>query len=226
MDLQGKTAHPALKICGVTRVEDVRACLELGVDFVGFNLYSGSKRYVPPADAARLWAEGARGHAGRGRPAAVLVDPTPELLAEAFAVFPALEVCQFHGRETAGTLASFAALLGPRKVWKAIGVHNQSDIAAATVFAGHAHLVLFDSAAVPVGAKVAGGSGQAFDWTLLAAYRGPLPFGIAGGLKPGQLASLRAYAPAVIDVCSGVETAPGIKDAACIAALIQELHVS
>lgn len=226
MERQAKSARirPLLKICGLRRPEDVAACLAADVAFVGFNLCSRSKRYITAAEAARMWRDVAP-QRGPTLPAAVLVDPTKAELEEALAVFPELEVLQLHGRETPQDLLAVRAATGHRQVWKAVSVASPRDVTAAAAYAA-ADLLLFDTAAAAPGATVHGGSGKKFDWSWLAEHRVAIPFGLAGGIKAGDLAEAAAQGPAVIDVCSGVETAPGVKDASLIKAMLLALALA
>jgi phosphoribosylanthranilate isomerase len=115
MERQGKNARPALKICGLTTAEDVAACLRRGVDFLGFNLYPHSKRFVSAEAAQDLWRTAAAvTPKSKCLPVAVMVDPTPEAVAAALAAFPDLAVLQLHGDETPSTVAAARRALGAR----------------------------------------------------------------------------------------------------------------
>lgn len=228
MTQQLKTKKPLLKICGVTVANDVATCLKLGVDFVGFNLYSGSKRYIAPAQARLIWLQ-ARDQCQASTVATlVVVDHTPEQLVAALADFPEARVVQVHNVKTPAELEPLCAVIGDRELWAGVAVHEAQDIDLAAALKTQAALTLLDAAVIPTGSMVAGGSGHTFDWRLLAenAALGKLgKYGIAGGLNEANLPALAAICnPQLLDVCSGVETAPGKKDPAKIATFIHTLR--
>ena len=118
------------------------------------------------------------------------------------------ETLQLHGSESPERVAQLRARFG-KPVWKALPVASASDVARAAAYAGAADLILFDAKTPKA---LPGGMGLAFDWSLLAGYRGALPWGLAGGLNPTNVAGrLRTGAP-LVDTSSGVESAPGVKD--------------
>ncbi|ENY5975330.1 hypothetical protein ACF0O1_005873 [Klebsiella pneumoniae] len=119
-----------------------------------------------------------------------------------------LNALQLHGSESPERVAQLRARFG-KPVWKALPVASASDVARAAAYAGAADLILFD-AKTPKGA-LPGGMGLAFDWSLLAGYRGALPWGLAGGLNPTNVAEAiaRTGAP-LVDTSSGVESAPAL----------------
>jgi phosphoribosylanthranilate isomerase len=203
---------PQIKICGVKTTAVLDAALAARADYVGLVFFARSPRHVEPAQAAALAAHAA----GRTRLVGLFVDPSLELLAETLTRVK-LDAIQLHGRESPEQVAAVAARHGV-EVWKALGVKTRADCAMADRYAGAAARVLFD-AKPPEGADLPGGNGLRIDWTVLKGLRPALPWMLAGGLDPDNVAQAIAVtgAPAV-DVSSGVETAPGIKDAAKIAA--------
>ena len=229
MDQQEKSSLPAslaLKICGLKRLADVEYCWQRGVPYVGFNFYSGSKRFITPAVAAALWSqlEAMHGDLLPTQPVAIVVDAEPADLAEILKVFPAIAVVQCHGRESVATCKAYRSILGGRALWKALPVSRTEDMTRAEAYLTVADLLLFDAATVPSGSSVPGGSGESFDWQLLHRYRGPLPFGVAGGLKAANIEDLvRIVRPSLLDLCSGVESEPGVKDKAQIDAVLNAL---
>ncbi|MFN5901624.1 MAG: phosphoribosylanthranilate isomerase, partial [Novosphingobium sp.] len=127
-----------------------------------------------------------------------------------------LDAIQLHGGENPAQAAAIRARFG-LPVWQVLSVTSAADIAKAEAYAGAADFILFD-AKTPKG-TLPGGMGLAFDWSLLAGYRGALPWGLAGGLTPGNVAdAIRISATPLVDAASGVESSPGIKDPALIAA--------
>jgi phosphoribosylanthranilate isomerase len=218
MGSQAKNAAPKLKICGVRSVEDSRLCRQLGVDYVGFNFYAGSKRHIEPAAARAVWATATKAEPSGGTVAVgVLVHARRQDVEAALAAFPELRILQFHG-----SLPPDLKL--DRPWWQAVAVAAATDVSSVVVPSTSAApaLILFDSAVRPAGQPVPGGSGVRFDWQWLKDYRAAPPFGMAGGIAPGMLQDVMAWRPSLVDVCSGVESAPGQKDPAKLKALVEE----
>ena len=203
---------PLIKICGINTPDALDAAIAAQADFIGLVFFARSPRHVEFDQAAALAARAA----GRVNVVGLFVDPTPEYLAQAVATVR-LDTLQLHGRETPEHIAALGLRHG-LPVWKALGVTKRDDVAAADRFAGAAARVLFD-AKPPEGADLPGGNGLRIDWAVLKAIRPALPWMLAGGLDPANVAQALAItgAPAV-DVSSGVESAPGVKDATRIAA--------
>jgi len=202
-----------IKICGVTQPDDAARVAAAGVDFLGLNFWPRSKRYLPP-DRAPAVAAAARA-AGPARLVGVFVNATrDELVAIARAV--ALDVIQLHGDETPDAAAAIARATG-RPVWKAIAAGAAHNLAALDAWPVEA--ILLDTPAVG-----RGGSGATFDWRLARDARDRHParaLVLAGGLAPHNVAAAIAeVAPWAVDVASGVESAPGVKDAAKVAAFV------
>ena len=225
MSQQLKTKKPKLKICGVTIASDVSDCCNLGVDYVGFNLFVGSKRYITAAKARQIWLNATQQLPTQTKPAVVIVDHTPEQLAAALRAFPEIQVIQVHNVSAASHLEPLRKVVGDRQLWAGIAVHHGQDLRVAADCQLIADLILLDSAAIPSDSRVAGGSGQAFDWELLANLDQSSNFGIAGGITQANLPELaKFYTPRLIDVCSGVERSPGQKDPGQIKALIKMMR--
>ena len=204
----------AVKICGLSTPETMSAALSLGADFVGLVFYPPSPRYVTPARAAGLAAL-AR---SRARIVALVVDADDTLLSEIVAAVKP-DYFQLHGSETPGRVTAIKALTGKPAI-KAIKVGGPEDVAKAAAYVDVADLLLFDTKA-PATLKNAlpGGNGIAFDWTLLEGKRG---FMLSGGLTPGNVAeAIRVTGAPMVDVSSGVESAPGKKDINLIAKFIE-----
>jgi len=210
---------PAIKICGVTTPEALDAAMAARADHIGFVFFAKSPRNVAPGDAAALAVRAA----GRISRVGLFVDAADSLIAEAVAA-ARLDVLQLHGSETPERAAQLRARFG-LPVWKAVAVASAADIARAEAWAGAADLVLFD-AKTPKG-SLPGGMGLAFDWSLLAAWKHRTPWGLAGGLKPANVAeAVRLTGAPLVDTSSGVESAPGIKDAGLIAAFCAAAHAA
>ncbi|MEW5423756.1 phosphoribosylanthranilate isomerase [Amorphus sp. 3PC139-8] len=204
----------AVKICGLTDIASVDAALDAGADLIGLVFFPPSPRNVSIELGAAL-AERAR---GRAEIVALTVDAAPDLLDEIVTrVRPTL--LQFHGKETPETIAATRARTGC-PVMKAIGISGAEDLAAIEIYREAADRLLLDAKA-PKGATRPGGNGAAFDWTLLGALDRSFPFMLSGGLTPETVAdAVATVRPAAVDVSSGVETAPGRKDPARIAAFV------
>ncbi|MFD1331561.1 phosphoribosylanthranilate isomerase [Methylopila musalis] len=203
-----------IKICGLSDAATLDAALDAGADHVGFVSFPKSPRHVDVARAAELAAR------ARGRAGVVLltVDMGDDALDAAVAdVAP--DVLQLHGHETPERAAALKARHG-LAVWKALPVSGPDDLAAVTLYAPVVDRVLFD-ARPPKGAALPGGNGVAFDWRLLDRLDPKLRFVLSGGLTPENVAQALAVvrAPAV-DVSSGVESAPGVKDPERIRAFV------
>jgi phosphoribosylanthranilate isomerase len=203
---------PLIKICGLKTAEALDVALAARADFIGLVFFGKSPRHVETALAASL----ATRAAGRAGVVGLFVDPAPDFLASVLASVK-FDHIQLHGAETPAQAAAIAARHGV-PVWKALGIKRRADVAAADRYAGAAVRVLFD-AKPPEGADLPGGNGLRIDWAMLKGVRPALPWMLAGGLDPDNVAEALAItgAPAV-DVSSGVESAPGVKDAGRITA--------
>ncbi|MBA3054603.1 MAG: phosphoribosylanthranilate isomerase [Sphingomonadales bacterium] len=202
---------PAIKICGISTPVALDAVIRARADYVGFVFYPPSPRHLAPRDAALL-AERAAGRIAR---VGLFVDADDALIGEAVSAGQ-LDAVQLHGTESAERAAQVQARFG-LPVWKAIAVAGAADVERAADYVGAVDLVLFD-AKTPLGA-LPGGMGLAFDWSLLAGWKNRAPWGLAGGLNPGNVAeAVRLTGAPLVDTSSGVESAPGVKDLEKIAA--------
>ena len=195
-----------VKICGLSEPATLDAALEAGADMVGFVFFPRSPRHVDHETARALGARVAR----RARTVALTVDADDETLR---AIVGSLDpdVLQLHGRETPARVAQVCALFA-RPVMKALAIGGPTDLAAAAAYDDVADHLLFD-APPPAGADRPGGNAVAIDWSHLGTYAGRLPWLLAGGLTPGNVAAaMGACGARGVDVSSGVESAPGIKD--------------
>lgn len=202
-----------IKICGVTRPDDIAALNAHGIDMVGFNFYKTSPRYIDPLLAPQL--------AALCRPdmhrVALLVDPSDDDIDTALAAVSP-HFIQLHGHETPDRVAeikyrSFASII------KALPVASADDMAGADDYADLVDMFLFD--AKPPKDGMPGGNGLAFDWTALSAYDQTQPYLLAGGLSCDNVADALMHTSApMVDLSSGVESAPGQKDENLIAAFV------
>lgn len=195
----------AIKICGLSTPDTVGAAVQAGATFLGFVHFPKSPRHVE-ADQLRALTAPVPEHVGR---VAVLVDPTDEILSDLTAT-RALTALQLHGKESPERVAAIRTRFD-LPVWKAISVKTRADIDAAWAYTGAADLLLFD-AKTPEGAALPGGMGLRFDWTLLRGTAPASPWGLSGGLGIDNVAeAIRITGAPLVDVSSGVESAPGIK---------------
>lgn len=202
------------KICGLSTPETLDAAIRGGASHVGFVFFPPSPRSLSRERAAQLAAR-VPGHVSR---VGVFVDPDDALL-EASIGAGQLQALQLHNTSPARA-AAIKARMG-LAIWAAIAVKTRADLAAAESFAGAADRILYD-AKTPPGATLPGGMGVRFDWTLLQGFRHSLPWTLSGGLDPLNLAEAVAITGApMVDVSSGVESAPGIKDVTKIATFLE-----
>ncbi len=202
---------PAIKICGLTTLETLEAAIAARAEWFGLMFVEQSPRYAALDVAAQLGAQAA-GRIGR---VGVFLDADDAAIAEALAAAK-LDVLQLHGAETPQRCAALRARHGV-PVWKVLSVSARPDLDRAHDYVGAADLILLD-AKTPKGA-LPGGLGLTFDWSLLADWQAPLPWGLAGGLNCGNAAeAVRISGAELVDASSGLETAPGVKDPALIAA--------
>lgn len=205
-------ARVDIKICGVTTAEAIDAAVRGGASHVGLNYFPPSPRYLAP-DRVSLIAQRVPAHVKR---VGVLVDPSDELVDTLIAA-GGMQILQLHGRETPDRVQALRQRTG-LEVWKVISVKTAADLATGASYAGAADFLLYD-AKTPDCAALPGGMGLRFDWRLLAGHRPPLPWGLSGGLEPGNVAdAIRLTGAPMVDVSSGIESAPGIKDVDKIAA--------
>jgi phosphoribosylanthranilate isomerase len=207
-----------VKICGVSSHDALGAAVKSGASHIGFVFFEKSPRNVSLDQAAAL-SETLPDHV---KAVALIVDPEAIFVEKITSALPRLGALQFHGEETADQIAEWRGK--GFELWKAIPVRTNSDLIQASQFAGCADRVLYD-AKPPKGADMPGGTGQRFDWTLLQGHRPALPWILAGGLDPYNVAEARQITGAsFFDVSSGVESAPGIKDVDKIAAFLKATH--
>jgi phosphoribosylanthranilate isomerase len=204
-----------VKICGLTRPEDVVATAEAGAIYAGFVFFPKSPRHVSVPQARELALTAPVGLAKVG----LVVNAEDALLDEILAQVP-LDMLQLHGRESVERVAEIRARYG-LPVMKAVGVASEADLPALLDYGKVADQILVDAKA-PKGAALPGGNGLAFDWRLIAGRRWPCPWMLAGGLTPANVGQAVAMTGArQVDVSSGVESQPGVKDAARISAFLQ-----
>lgn len=205
-----------VKICGLSEPITLAAALDAGAGFVGFMQFPKSPRHVSFERAAPL-ADLAR---SRAHVVCVMVDPTDDLVAEAVRVLRP-DFLQLHGRETPERVSDVTARYGV-PVIKVLSVATAADAAKAADYRGRVPFVMFDAKVAPgEGLGLPGGNGIAFDWTAIQGEADKGPFMLSGGLKPGNVhEAIRLTRAPMVDVSSGVESAPGVKDVGLIRAFV------
>ena len=208
------------KICGLKTRPALDAALEAGADFVGLVFFAKSPRNVTLTESAAL-AGHARGKAGI---VALIVDADDAAI-DAIIEHASPDILQLHGHESPERVAAISRRFG-RSVWKAIPVETAIDAQRAFDYDAIADRILFD-AKPPRGAVLPGGNGLAFDWQLLDGVKGRLPFVLSGGLNPDNVtAAIGATGATAVDVSSGVESAPGVKDADMIRHFLRAVNIA
>lgn len=204
-----------VKICGLSDPAHVAAAAEAGAAYVGFVFFPGSPRHLDMARAAELAQDVPLGI----RKVALTVNADDEFIDALRSRVP-LDMLQLHGAESPARVSEIKARCG-LPVMKAVGVADAGDLAVVESYAGIADQLLID-AKPSKSADLPGGNGIAFDWRLVAGRSLPLPWMLAGGLTPGNVAeAVRLTGAGQVDVSSGVESAPGVKDAALIRAFLK-----
>ncbi|MCD2182750.1 phosphoribosylanthranilate isomerase [Rhizobium sp. GN54] len=195
-----------IKICGLKTPEAVLRAVDLGATHVGFIFFEKSPRNIEPADAAGL-ADLAR---GRAKIVAVTVDADNDELDEIVSLLRP-DMLQLHGKESPERVLTIKAVYG-LPVIKAFSVREVADLDKVDAYIGIADRFLFD-AKPPAGSQLPGGNGVSFDWSLMDALDGSVDYMLSGGLNKDNVeeAVTATRAPGV-DVSSGVESAPGVKD--------------
>ena len=205
-----------VKICGLKDEAALNAALDAGADMVGFVHFPKSPRHLPLPRIGEL----VRAVAGRAETVVLLVDPDNATLEQVAALGPGW--LQLHGSETPAAVTAAKNIAGPRtRVMKALPVGGQADLRAIPLYAGIADRIMLD-ARPPRGAERPGGLGKSFDWSILDGGAANVPFMLAGGLTPTNVGgAIARLGPFGVDVSSGVESAPGVKDVRLIKAFIE-----
>ena len=203
---------PLVKICGLKTPETLDAAIRGGATHIGLVHYEPSPRHVDLKTAAEL-----RKRAGpHVKVALLLVNASQQLTGDALGMVRP-DIIQFHGSETPEWIA---AVKQNTKVeaWKAVGLKDAGTLTRSLQYRGIADRLLFDAPAQ----ALPGGTGTRFDWSLLAGHRHSIEWGLAGGLTPANVAeAITATGAPLVDVSSGVESAPGVKDVDKIAAFLK-----
>ena len=206
-----------IKICGIKTHEALHAALEAGADYFGLVFYPPSPRNVSE-EAARALVEAAGGGA---KSVALLVDPSDEDVMRVTGTI-APDYIQLHGHETPDRVAEIGKLCGCKLI-KAVHIAEPGDSEAATSYAGLADIILYDAKpTTDAPGQLPGGNGVPFDWRLLTGIKESDSFMLSGGLSPDNVREAIGLTKApMVDVSSGVERAPGEKDAGLIRQFIE-----
>jgi phosphoribosylanthranilate isomerase len=203
------------KICGLSTPETLDAAIAGGASHVGFVFFAKSPRNLTIEQAAALANRVPRSVKIVG----LFVDPGADQI-DAVRAQVHLDAIQLHGSEAPALVSRLGTRHGI-EMWKAIPVRTSVDLKEARRFVGCASKVIYD-AKPPAGAELPGGNGMRFDWNLLHGFKHALPWVLSGGLDAGNVAeAARATGAELVDVSSGVESAPGVKDVAKITAFLK-----
>lgn len=202
------------KICGLNTADTLDAAIAGGASHVGFVFFPPSPRHLEFEFAQAL----AGRVPGRVSRVGVFVDPDDATIE---AALTAIDIVQLH--KTAPERVAAIRARARREVWAAVPVKRREDLAAAARLRGAADRILYD-AKTPEGAALPGGMGLRFDWDLLNGFAHPLPWALSGGLDPANVReAISATCAPLVDVSSGVETAPGVKDMDKITAFLKAI---
>jgi len=209
-----------IKICGINTTAALEAAVAAGADIIGLVLFPPSPRAVSIIDAADL----ARAARGRVRIATLTVDGSPEALDEiAREIQP--DIMQLHGGETPQYISALRSRFGG-EIWKAIAIASSEDVAAVAAYSPVTDRLLFD-AKPPSGATRPGGNAHSFDWSILSGLDLAKPFVLSGGLTADNVGrAISETHTAAVDVSSGVEHAPGLKDPDKIHAFVRAVRMA
>lgn len=198
-----------VKICGLKSAEMVDAAVKAGTDFVGFVDYPSSPRHISLEKISTLLPL----LPAHVQPVLVTVNPSDDWLKSVNTKHPACHI-QLHGKETPERVREIKMLCKHARIIKALPIRPAEDVAMAKAYADCADMLLFDSSS--------GGSGKIFDWNILKDFFSPLPWFLSGGLSPENVVhAMKQTGAHYVDVSSGVESSPGVKDTALITQFIQ-----
>jgi phosphoribosylanthranilate isomerase len=207
-----------IKICGIKTTEALDAAIAGGASHIGLVFFAKSPRDISSEAAGALAARAA----GRAKVVGLFVDPDSAFI-DAVRQHVKLDILQLHGDESP-TAVNMIRQRNALETWKVIPIRTHADFAETQKYRGSMDRVLYD-AKPPKGADLPGGNGMRFDWKLLQGLPHPLPWGLAGGLASHNVAeAIQISGAPLVDVSSGVETEPGIKDVAKIAAFCQAVR--
>lgn len=207
-----------IKLCGLRSEVEMLTAIRLAADFAGFVFFAKSPRNIPLKQAREL----ADISQTRIKRVGIFVDSPDRELDEAITA-GRLDVLQFHGKEAPERVIQAKQRFG-LPIWKAVGVATEEDIHSARKFRGSADLILFD-AKTSDSAPLPGGMGLRFDWELLRGFGDAAAWGLSGGLHSDNVGqALARTGAALVDVSSGIESKPGVKDMDKMAAFCEAVR--
>jgi len=209
---------PRVKICGISTLAAAKTALDDSADFLGFIHFAKSPRHLALESMADLMKT-IRDVNATIPLVSVVVNPDDDLLKMLKTVVRP-DLIQLHGKESPERVAEVAALTFIPLI-KALSVSEKADLVAAEAYEPHVRYMMFD-AKPPANADLPGGLGLSFDWTIMQDYRGTKPWFLAGGLDAGNVAeAVKMSGAPMLDISSGVESAPGVKDAGLISGFLR-----
>ena len=207
-----------VKLCGLTTPDDIDAAAAAGAAYIGLVFFEKSPRNVAIETARSLAI-----HAPVGLAKVALVVNADDAALDRITASVPLDMLQLHGSETPDRVAAVKARYG-LPVMKALGIASRADVACAQLYSGVADQLLLDAKPAE-GETLPGGNGLSFDWRLLEGESWSVPWMLAGGLTPDNVAeAVRCSGAQQVDVSSGIETAPGQKSAALMAKFVTEAN--
>jgi len=206
-----------IKICGLTRPQDVEAALLYGADMLGFIVEANSPRRLSVEQAAQL----SRPAFSAAKRVAVTVNADEDVLDRICADMRP-DFIQFHGDESPKIIRYVGSFTGIRAI-KAIAIRERADLEQIEAYTGCVDYILLDAKA-PKGETQRGGHGMSFDWDVLKGFTAKTPLILAGGLNPQNITAAKRTGITFFDVSSGVEAAPGVKDHLKIQAFMKAVH--
>lgn len=209
---------PKVKICGIRTIDAANAAINDSADFLGFIHFAKSPRHLS-LNAMKNLIRTIRGVNANIPCVSVVVNAENDVL-ETLRDEVKPDLIQLHGKETPARVAEIAALTNLPLI-KAVSVSEKADLAAAQAYAPHVRYMMFD-AKPPKEAALPGGLGLSFDWTIMQGYSGAKPWFLAGGLSVDNVAeAVKLSGAPMLDISSGVESAPGIKDTGLISGFLR-----
>ena len=217
-----------VKVCGTTDIQNIEQLLTVAIDYIGFIFHKGSPRYVGERSPLPAWIDQNQASFGQIRRVGVFVNSEIEEVLNKVHDYQ-LDFVQLHGVERpeyCRELNTFWAISSMRraKLIKAFPVDENTDLGLTEAYREHCACFLFDTRG-----SMPGGTGQAFDWSLLDQYQGSTPFLLAGGIGPGSVTALEAITHPFflgVDINSRFETEPGIKDVELVRTFVKQIKQS
>lgn len=209
-----------IKICGIKTLEAAEAAIAAGATHIGFVFFRKSPRNISPRDAGAI----ANKIKGKVETVIVTVNPTDELISETLLYFKP-DYIQLHGSETAARIKEIKTKFD-LKVIKAIPINTKNDLRAFDKFKKYSDYILFDAMAHP-GAESPGGNATSFEWNILKGFNPGCEWILSGGLNPKNVGdAIKTSNASFVDVSSGVESKPGIKDVSLIKSFINNAKIA